>query len=115
MKNKHLALFMALIMCFSLVFGASAATEGTQIMPSTSAVSPTEEEDIADKVGDILGDVAGDELSQAGQEIMNGAEEAHGFLASFMKIIENMKVFFANLINTIFPFFGIGTGDSLLG
>lgn len=106
---------MALIMCFSLVFGASAATEGEQIMPSTSAVSPTEKEDIADKVGDILGDVAGDELGQAGEEIMGGVEEAHGFLATFMKIIDNVKIFFANLINTIFPYFNIGTGDSLFG
>lgn len=106
---------MAFIMCFSLVIGASAATEGEQIMPSTSAVSPTEKEDLGDKAGDILGDVAGDELSQAGQEILGGVEEAHGFLASLMKIIDNIKVFFTNLINTIFPFFGIGTGDSLLG
>lgn len=114
MKNKHLALFMALIMCFSLVFAASAAHEGEQILPS-QVVTPTEKEDIGDKVGDIIGDVAGDKLGEVGKDIMDGAEEAHGFLASMMKIVENIKIFFANLINTIFPFFNIGMGDSLFG
>lgn len=112
MKNKHLALFMALIMCFSLVFGAAAATEGEQILPS-EVVTPTEKDDIADKVGDVLGDAAGDKFSEVGEDIMGGVEEAHGFLASLMKIVDNLKVFFANLINTIFPMFNIGMGDSL--
>ena len=115
MKNKHLALFMALIMCFSLVFGASAATDGEQIMPTVSAVSPTEEDDIADKVGGIVGDLAGDKMSEIGEDIVGGAEEAHGFLATVQRVIDTIKVMLSNIINTIFPFFNIGTGDSLFG
>ncbi len=113
MKNKHLALFMALIMCFSLVFGAAAATEGEQIMPSTSAVSPTQEKDFVDEIGGVLGDEAGDKMSEVGSDIMDGIEEGHGFLDTVQRVIENIKIFFANLINTIFPYFNIGMGDSL--
>ncbi len=115
MKNKHLALFMALIMCFSLVFGTAAATEGEQIMPSTSLVTPTDEPDIADKVGDILGDMAGTQMSEVGSQIMDGIYEGNDFLSTVHRVIENIKIFFANLINTIFPFFNIGTGNSLFG
>lgn len=115
MKNKHLALFMALIMCFSLVFGTAAATEGEQIMPSTSLVTPTDEPDIADKVGDILGDMAGTQMSEVGSQIMDGIYEGNDFLSTVHRVIENIKIFLANLINTIFPFFDIGTGNSLFG
>lgn len=115
MKNKHLALFMALIMCFSLVFGTAAATEGEQLMPSTSLVTPTDEPDIADKVGDILGDMAGTQMSEVGSQIMDGIYEGNDFLSTVHRVIENIKIFLANLINTIFPFFDIGTGNSLFG
>ncbi len=104
---------MAVIMCFSLVFGASAATEGEQIMPS-APVSATGEPDIADKVGDILGDVAGDKMSEVGSDIMDGVEESYGFLSVMQRIVDTVKIFFANLINTIFPFFGLGE-DSFFG
>lgn len=114
MKNKHLVLFMALIMCFSLVFGAAAANEGEQIIP-TSAVSPTQEEDFIDGIGGMLGDVAGDKFDQAGSVIEDGIGKAHGFLGMFQNLVENIKIFFANLINTIFPFFNIGDGNSILG
>lgn len=114
MKNKHIALFMAFIMCFSLLFGSAAAIEGEQIMPSTSAVAPTTgEPDMADQIGGALGDAAGDDLSQAGDEIMDGIEQGYNFLGAMQKIIETVKIFFSNLINTIFPFFNIGMGDSL--
>ena len=115
MKNRQLALLMAAIMCFSFVFGAAAATEGEQVMPSTSVVSPTAEEDIGDKIGGIIGDVAGDKLDGAGEVIMGGAQEAHSFLATVQRIVDTIKVFFSNLINTIFPFFNIGEGNSLFG
>lgn len=116
MKNKHLALFMALIMCFSLVFGAAAATtEGEQIMPSTSVVTPTDKEDIADKIGGALDDAAGDKMSEVGSEIMDGIYEGNAFLSTVYRVLENIKIFFANLINTIFPMFDIGTGGSLFG
>lgn len=115
MKNKHLALFMALIMCFSLVFGTAAATEGEQLMPSTSLVTPTDEPDIADKVGDILGDMAGTQMSEVGSQIMDSIYEGEDFLSTVHRVIENIKIFLANLINTIFPFFNIGTGNSLFG
>lgn len=103
---------MALIMCFSLVFGASAATEGEQIVPST-AVSPTEKDDIADKVGDIVGGIAGDEMSQLGEDIKEGAGEALGTLDTTINVIDIIRILFANFINAIFSFFGIGTGNSL--
>ena len=107
---------MAIIMCFSLMFGAAAATtDGEQIMPSTSAVSPTQAPDIGDQVGGMIGDIAGDQLGQAGQDIMDGMNEAHGFLASVQRIIDNLKVLLSNFINTVFTFFNIGTGDSLFG
>ncbi len=106
---------MALIMCLSLAFGAAAATEGEQIMPSTSVVTPTDEPDIADKLGDALGDVAGDKMSEVGSEIMDGVYEGNAFLTTVYRVIGNIKVFLANLINTIFPFFNIGTGDSIFG
>ncbi len=107
---------MALIMCFSLVFGAAAATtEGEQIMPSTSIVTPTDEEDLADQIGGALGDVAGDKMSEVGSEIMDGIYEANDFLATVHRVIENIKIFLANFINTVFPFFNIGTGGSILG
>ena len=115
MKNRHLVLFMALIMCFSLVFGTAAATEGEQIMPSTSIVTPTDEPDIADKVGDILGDVAGTQMSEVGSQIMEGIYEGNDFLSTVYRVIENIKIFLANIINTIFPFFNIGTNDSIFG
>ncbi len=115
MKNKHLALFMALIMCFSFVFGAAAATEGEQIMPSTSPVSPTQEEDFVDKIPEIIPGDLQTTLSEVGSDIMDGAEEAHGFLGALQKVIDTIKVFLANLINTIFPFFDIGMNDSLFG
>lgn len=106
---------MALIMCFSFVFGAAAATEGEQIMPSTSAVSPTQEKDFVDKIPEVIpGDIQ-TTLSEIGSDIMQGAEEAHGMLGSLQKIIDTIKVFLANLINTLFPFFGIGMNDSLFG
>ncbi len=110
MKNKHLALFMALIMCFSLVFGAAAATEGEQIVP-TSAVSPTEKDDIADKVGDIVGGIAGEQMSQVGDDLKEGAGEALGTLDTAMNVIDIIRILLANFINAIFAFFGIG-GDS---
>lgn len=106
---------MALIMCFSLVFGAAAVTEGEQIMPSTSVVSPTEEEDFVDQIGGIAGDYLGTTFSQLGSDINEGIKEAHGFLAAVDKIINNIKIFFANLINTLFPFFGIGMGNPFFG
>ena len=106
---------MALIMCFSLVFGAAGASEGEQIQPSSSAVSPTQEKDFVDELPDKLPDDLKTTLSDIGSDIKGGVEEAHGFLNTMMKVIDNIKVFFANLINTIFPFFNIGTGDSLFG
>ncbi len=106
---------MALIMCFSLVFGAAAATEGEQILPSDSVVTPTDEEDIADQIGGALGDVAGDKMSEVGSEIMDGIYEGNDFLSTVYRVLENIKIFLANLINTVFPFFNIGTGDSLFG
>lgn len=115
MKKKHLVLFMAFIMCFSLVFGAAAATEGEQVVPSTSAVSPTQEKDFIEKLPEMIPDELQTTLSEVGSDIMDGAEEAHGFLATVMRVIENIRIFFANLINTIFPFFGIEDGGSLLG
>ena len=115
MKNKHLALLMAVIMCFSLVFGAAAATEGSQVMPSTSAISPTQEKDFIDKIPEMIPGDLQTTLSQVGSDIMDGAEEAHGFLATVMNIVNNIRIFFANLINTLFPFFGIEDGGSLLG
>ena len=115
MKNKHLALFMALIMCFSLVFGTAAATEGEQLMPSTSLVTPTDEPDIADKLAGALGDAAGEEMSEVGSQIMDSIYEGEDFLSTVHRVIENIKIFLANLINTIFPFFDIGTGNSLFG
>ena len=106
---------MALIMCFSFVFGAAAATEGEQIMPSTSPVSPTQEPDIADKIPEFIPDDVQTTLAEAGADIMEGAQQAHGFLNAVQKVIDTIKIFFANLINTIFPFFGIGMNDSLFG
>ncbi len=107
---------MALIMCFSLVFGAAAATtEGEQLLPSESVVTPTDEPDIADKVGDILGDMAGDKLSEVGSEIMGGIYEGNDFLNTIYKVLENIKIFIANLINTVFQFFNIGSGGSIFG
>ena len=106
---------MALIMCFSLVFGTASATEGEQLMPSTSVVTPTDEPDIGDKIGDILGDVAGTQLSEVGSQVMDGIYEGNDFLSIVHRTIENIKIFLANLINTIFPFFGIGSDDSIFG
>ena len=115
MKNKHLALLMAFIMCFSLMFGAAAATEGEQVMPSTSAVSPTQKEDFIDKIPDMIPSDLQTTISEIGSDIIGGVEEAHGFLATVMRVIDNIKIFFANLINTIFPFFNINDGGSILG
>ena len=114
MKNKHLALLMAVIMCFALVCGASAAaTEGEQIFPS-APVSATGEPDIIDQVVEGVGEAAGDKISDVGSDIMDGIEESYGFITAFDRIVSTVKVFFANLINTIFSMFGIG-GDSFFG
>lgn len=113
MKNKHLALFIAVIMCFSLAFGAAASTNGEQIMPSTSAVSPTQEKDFIDQIPGMIPDDIKTTISEVGSDIMDGAEEAHGFLSTVMRVLENVKIFFANLINTLFPFFNISEGGSL--
>ncbi|MBR5437911.1 MAG: hypothetical protein IKV21_03235 [Clostridia bacterium] len=110
MKNKHLALLMAVIMCFSLMFGAAAVTEGEQVIPSTSQISPTATTDMIDEIVSVGSSAYGDELSNAGDNLMNEAEKAHGFLSTFMRMIDTFKVLFANLVNTIFPFFNIGTG-----
>ncbi len=113
MKNKHLALLMAFIMCFSFIFGAAAATEGEQVIPSTSAISPTQEKDFIDELPEKIPDDLKSTISDIGSDIIGGAEEAHGFLATMQKIIDTIKVLLSNFINTIFPFFNIGMDDSL--
>lgn len=111
MKNKYLAIFMALILCFSLAFGATAAVEGTQVTQQEQVV-PTTSKDIADKVGDVVGGIAGDDLSQAGEEIMDGIYEGQGILRWFYNIIENIKIMLANFVNT---FLGFTEKDSIFG
>ncbi len=114
MTNKKLAFAMALIMCFSFVFGAAAASEGEQIVPSTSQVSPTEKEDFVDSIGGMLGDTAGDKFSEVGDELMDGIQKGNIFFDMIQRVIDTIKVLWANIINTIFPFFNIGSG-SILG
>lgn len=100
MKNKYLALIMAVIMCFTLFCGTVAAAEDLPVS--------------GEQLSDIVEGVIGEDPSEIGGEIMDGIYEGQGILQTIYDVLENIKILFANLINTVFGYFDIG-GNSLFG
>lgn len=95
MKNKYLALIMALVICFSLACGTVTAAEEntTQAIVSTT-------QSVEDMIGDKVEDIIGKDPSEIGSTVMDGIYEGQGILRWIYNILENIKIALANFVNT---------------
>lgn len=95
MKNKYLAVIMALVICFSLACGTVTAAEGTEnetVITTTQAME--------DMIGDKVEEIIGKDPSEIGSTVMEGIYEGQGILRWIYNILENIKIALANFVNT---------------
>lgn len=104
MKNKHIALFMAAVLCFTFFFGTAAMA-----LDIDNIEIPNE------TVGGVLEDVLGEDPGAVGDEIKDGIYEGKNILEIVIQAIDNFKIILSNWLAKIFGIFGIGESDSLLG
>ncbi len=103
MKNKYLALFMAVVLCFTFLF-------------STAAMALDLEEGIPDEVvGDVLEDVLKEDPGVVGDEIVDGVYEARDFLRVLTEAIDNFRIILTNFLSDFFSRMGIGESNSIFG
>ena len=105
MKNKYMALFMCVIICFSLVCGSVSAADNTadETTQATLEVTDADETTDAEETTKSLDEFISEKLedvSDAGEDVMDGIYEAHGIMAKILEALENIKIFFVNFINT---------------
>lgn len=114
MKNKYLALIMALVICLSLVCGTvTAAEETTAAGETTTETVVTTTQSMEDMIGDKLEDALGKDPSEVGSTIMEGIYEGQGILRWIYDILENIKIALANFVNTFLAQFT--ENDSIFG
>lgn len=95
MKNKYLALIMALVICFSFVCGTVTAAEET-----TAETVVTTAQSMEDMIGDKVEEIVGKDPSEIGSTVMEGIYEGQGILRWIYDILENIKIALANFVNT---------------
>lgn len=101
MKNKYLALFMAVVLCFTFLFGTVATAADIEIPDEV--------------IGDVLEGVLGEDPGEVGEDIAGGITEARDFLGMLLNVLENIKIMLSNVMNTVFEKMGIGTSSSIFG
>lgn len=99
MKNKYMALFMCVIICFSLVCGSVSAADNTADETTQTTLEATDAEETTKSLDEFISEKLED-VSDAGEDVMGGIYEAHGIMAKILEALENIKIFFVNFINT---------------
>ncbi len=104
MKNKYFVLFVAAVLCFTMLFGTSAMA-----LDLDNIEIPNE------TVGDVLEGVLGEDPGVVGDGIKDGIYEGRDFLQLLTQAINNFKILLTNLLSEFFGMLGVGESDSLLG
>lgn len=102
MKNKYFTLFVAVVLCFTFLFGmtVTALDAGNIEIPNET-------------VGDVLEGVLKEDPGVVGEEIKEGIYEGRDFLQVLTDAIDNLRIIIANFLADFFKRMDIGQSESI--
>lgn len=101
MKNKYLALFMAVVLCCTFLF-STVAFAGDIEVPE-------------DVIEGALEGVLGKDPGEVGNEMIDDIYAGRDFLRMINTVLENIKILLSNALNSLFEKFNALTSSSNLG
>ena len=102
MKRKYLALFMAVVLCFTFLFGMAATAldlENVEIPPET--------------IEGALEGVLKEDPGVVGDEIKDGIYQARDVIQVLTEALDNLRIIIANFLADFFKRMDIGQSESI--